>query len=63
MHTYSDGQKKGRWQIFDLEIGPFFKLLIVPPYKIKMCQAAYEITHKTMEIKIMVKIMIWQHLS
>ena len=41
----------------------FFKLHIVPPYKFKMCQAAYEINHKRMEIQILVKIMIWQHLS
>ena len=63
LQIYSEWQKKGRWQIFDLELRPFFKLHIVPPYKIEMCQAAYEINHKRMEIKILVKIIIWQHLS
>ena len=32
---YSDGQKKGRWQIFDLEIRPFLNCTLCHPTKSK----------------------------
>ena len=35
---YSDGQKKGRWQFFDLEIGPFFNCTLCHPTKSKCVQ-------------------------
>ena len=50
--NYSDGQKKGRWQIFDLEIRPFLNCTLCYPTKSKCVKQHMRLITREWRLKL-----------